>query len=79
LFQKIGQPAVIGEMVAGILLGPLLGFVAPNVQQFIFPVTSLEVLKSLSQLEVILFMFAVGIEVDSQYLRQKVDLFRSAR
>ena len=74
LFRKIGQPSVIGEMAAGILLGPsLLGLIAPGVQHFIFPDASLGFLKLLSQIGVILFMFGVGMEVDSQYLRKKAD------
>lgn len=72
LFHKIGQPPVIGEMVAGILLGPsLLGLVAPGVQSFLFPAPSLGALRMLSQIGVILFMFVVGIELDLQHLRQK--------
>ncbi len=72
LFHKIGQPPVIGEMVAGILLGPsLLGLVAPGVQTFLFPAASLGALRMLSQIGVILFMFVVGIELDLQHLRQK--------
>ena len=73
LFQKIGQPSVIGEMVAGILLGPsLLGMLAPSVQSFIFPQNSMGVLRLLSQIGVILFMFGVGIELDVARLRQRV-------
>src|SRR5512143_3181642 len=65
LFRRIGQPAVIGEMVAGILLGPsLLGLVLPAAQAFLFPATSLGALGLLSQIGVILFMFVVGIDVD---------------
>ncbi len=72
LFRKFGQPSVIGEMVAGILLGPsLLGLLAPGVQGFIFPASSMGGLRLLSQLGVILFMFVVGIELDVQHLRQK--------
>src|ERR1700681_2374740 len=72
LFHKIGQPPVIGEMVAGILLGPsLLGLVAPGVQTFLFPAASLGALRMLSQIGVILFMFVVGIELDVRHLRQK--------
>jgi len=72
LFQKIGQPPVIGEMIAGILLGPsLLGLVAPGVQTFLFPAASLGGLRMLSQIGVILFMFVVGIELDVQHLREK--------
>jgi len=72
VFSRIGQPAVIGEMVAGILLGPsLLGLLVPRVQAFIFPVASLNALMLLSQIGVILFMFVVGTELDLQSLRQK--------
>jgi Kef-type K+ transport system membrane component KefB len=72
LFHKIGQPPVIGEMVAGILLGPsLLGWVAPAAQAFIFPQDSLGSLRILSQIGVILFMFVVGIELDLDHLRKK--------
>jgi Kef-type K+ transport system membrane component KefB len=74
LFAKIRQPPVIGEMIAGILLGPsLLGMVAPGVQTFLFPADSLGPLHLLSQVGVILFMFVVGIELDLQHLRQKAD------
>lgn len=71
-FLKIGQPAVIGEMVAGIILGPsLLGMIFPGVQAFLFPVSSLDFLKLLSQIGVIVFMFVVGIDLNVRYLRQK--------
>lgn len=74
LFRKIGQPPVIGEIVAGILLGPsLLGAVAPAAQAFLFPASSMDALRVLSQIGVILFMFVVGIELDVEHLRQKAD------
>ena len=72
VFLRIGQPAVVGEMVAGILLGPsLLGLVLPQAQAFLFPPASLGALSLLSQIGVLLFMFVVGIEVDLQHLRKK--------
>lgn len=72
LFHKIGQPSVIGEMFAGILLGPsLLGWVAPTAQTFLFPPDSLGSLRMLSQIGVILFMFLVGIELDLNHLRKQ--------
>ena len=68
-----GQPAVIGEMLAGILLGPsLLGWLMPNVHQFVFPPASLSVLRMLSQIGVCLFMFVVGMELDVRQLRRQV-------
>lgn len=72
LSLKLGQPPVMGEIVAGILLGPsLLGLVSPATMAFLFPVSSLEILKLLSQIGVALFMFVVGLELDVQLLRQK--------
>ena len=65
LFTRCGQTAVIGEMVAGILLGPsLFGLLAPNAFQFIFAPSSLEALRLLSQIGVCLFLFTVGMELD---------------
>jgi Kef-type K+ transport system membrane component KefB len=72
LFQRFRQPAVIGEMLAGILLGPsLLGASLPAVEAFLFPVASLGPLQLLSQIGVILFMFFVGIELDLSSMRQR--------
>ena len=66
------QPAVIGEMAAGILLGPsLLGWLAPGVFQLLFPPGSLGTLRLLSQIGVCLFMFVVGMELDVKHLKQQ--------
>jgi Kef-type K+ transport system membrane component KefB len=71
-FVRIGLPAVVGEMAAGILLGPsLLGLVAPDVFAFVFPKDSLGSLKLLSQIGVCLFMFAVGMELNIGHVRSK--------
>ena len=71
LLGKFRQPRVVGEMVAGILLGPsLLGWVAPNLSATIFPPDSLGLLNSLSQVGLLLFMFMVGLELDTQKLRK---------
>lgn len=72
LFTKFGQPAVVGEMAAGILLGPsLFGMVAPEAFSFVFPQDSLGALKLFSQIGVCLFMFNVGMEVDMRQVRTK--------
>jgi Kef-type K+ transport system membrane component KefB len=72
LFLRIKQPPVVGEMIAGILLGPsLLGMVVPRAQAFLFPASSMGALQMLSQIGVILFMFVVGIELDIDHLRRK--------
>lgn len=70
LFRRLHQPRVIGEMVAGILLGPsLLGWVAPDFSAMLFPPESLGYLNTLSQLGLVLFMFLVGLEFDPRLLR----------
>ncbi len=74
LFQKFGQPPVVGEMVAGILLGPsLVGWLFPGAFQFVFPVESHDTLRLLSQVGVCLFMFAVGMELDLSQVRRRAD------
>ena len=72
VFKKVGQPAVIGETVAGIILGPsLLGLLFPHIFQFIFPIESLPNLRFLSQIGLILFMFIIGMELDTRLLRKQ--------
>lgn len=74
VFKKIGQPSVIGEIVAGIVLGPtILGRYAPEAFAALFPVTSLANLKFLSQIGLILFMFVIGMEIDFKVLRTKAN------
>jgi Kef-type K+ transport system membrane component KefB len=66
----MGQPLVIAEVVAGILLGPsLLGWLAPKAMNTIFPASSMEGLKMLSQVGLILFMFLIGLELDLRMLK----------
>ena len=70
LSARIGQPKVIGEIVAGILLGPsLLGWIAPSLSASLFPPSSLGTLKLLAEVGVVLFMFVVGLEMDLESLR----------
>jgi K+:H+ antiporter len=74
LFKRMGQPAVLGEIVAGVALGPsLLGWLLPQTMAFLFPVPSLETLKLLSQIGVALFMFVVGLELNVTHLRQRAN------
>ncbi|HWY25949.1 MAG TPA: cation:proton antiporter, partial [Nevskia sp.] len=69
-FRRIGQPAVVGEIFAGILLGPsLLGLLWPQALAALFPPGGLAPLQLLGQIGVLLFMFGVGLEVDLGELR----------
>jgi Kef-type K+ transport system membrane component KefB len=70
LFGRVGQPPVVGEMAAGILLGPsLFGLLAPGAFALVFPPASLDTLQLFSQIGVCLFMFAVGMELDMKHVR----------
>ncbi len=70
LFRRFGQPPVIGEMVAGIVLGPsLLGWVAPHLHDALFPVASLTPLGLIGQLGLVFYMFLVGATLDLDHLR----------
>jgi len=61
------QPQVIGEMIAGVILGPsLLGSLAPDVQQLLFPPESKPLLYAVAQIGIALYMFLVGIEFRSE-------------
>ena len=73
-FKKIGQPTVIGEILAGILLGPsLVGLYFPEFSHALFPKESLGNLQFLSQIGLILFMFVIGMELDIKVLKNKAN------
>ncbi len=68
--RLLGQPPVIGEILAGILLGPsLLGWLAPTVQQHLLPSSVLLVTSSLGTLGLLAFLFLIGLELDLRSLR----------
>ena len=72
VFKKMGQPTVIGEIVAGIVLGPsLVGMYFPEFSSALFPAQSMANLQFLSQIGLILFMFMVGMELDLKTLKNK--------
>ena len=72
IFKKIGQPSVIGEIIAGIFLGPsLVGMYFPEYSAFLFPAASLGNLGFLSQIGLILFMYVIGMELDLKVLKNK--------
>ena len=70
LFQKINQPQVVGEIVAGILLGPsLLGAVWPDATHFLFSEEVLPFFDVLAQVGLVFFMFLIGLELDVRLLK----------
>lgn len=72
IFNKIGQPTVIGEIIAGIVLGPsLMGLFFPEASEFLFAKDSLPNLQFLSQVGLILFMYVIGMELDLKVLRNQ--------
>ncbi|MCQ4041018.1 cation:proton antiporter [Streptantibioticus rubrisoli] len=68
--SRFGQPPVIGEIIAGILLGPsLLGLLAPSASRYLFPAPVVTALGVLAQVGLVLFMFMIGLELDFGRLR----------
>jgi len=82
LFRYLGQTQVVSEMIAGVLLGPsFFGVIAPNLQQFLFPLTltisgttttighpSMTILYALSQIGLVLYMFLIGLEFNTKHI-----------
>lgn len=72
LLTWIGQPSVVGEIIAGIFLGPsVVGYFFPEFSAFLFPVDSQKTLQFLSQIGLAFFMFIVGMELDLEKLKNK--------
>lgn len=72
IFKKFHQPQVIGEMIAGIMLGPsLLGWAAPGIFTTLFPSSSLDFINALSQIGLVVFMFLVGLELNLKVMRKR--------
>jgi Kef-type K+ transport system membrane component KefB len=72
LVRRLGQPQVVGEMLAGIALGPsLLGAHAPALAAALFPPQSLGFLNALAQVGLVVFMFLVGLELDPKVFRER--------
>ncbi|HMN79660.1 MAG TPA: cation:proton antiporter [Burkholderiaceae bacterium] len=70
--QRVGQPQVVGEMIAGVLLGPsLFGLLLPQWQQAVFPKETMGTLYVMAQLGVGLYMFLVGTEFRTDQFRQR--------
>jgi Kef-type K+ transport system membrane component KefB len=72
LFRKLNLPQVMGEVVAGILLGPsFLGWLAPELASRILPVNTAPYLALIAQVGVVLYMFLVGLELDLDLLQER--------
>ncbi|HLW83098.1 MAG TPA: cation:proton antiporter [Candidatus Acidoferrales bacterium] len=72
VFARFNQPPVIGEMIAGILLGPsLLGRLAPGVFAYLLPNQAAPYLSVIANIGVILYMFLVGVELNTKLLRDR--------
>jgi Kef-type K+ transport system membrane component KefB/nucleotide-binding universal stress UspA family protein len=73
LAVRIGQPRVIGEVIAGLALGPsLLGALSPNLQALLFPTDVLPAIGFAANLGLIFYMFLVGLEIDQDQLKGRV-------
>ena len=73
LSRRLGQPQVVGEMVAGVLLGPsLLGRIAPDVQHDLFPPGQANVvLYTVAQIGLVLYMFLIGLNFDVNLIKHR--------
>ena len=69
---RLRQPKVVGEMIAGIMLGPsLFGWLAPGFAAAIFPPSSIALLNVLAQIGVIFFLFLIGLELSPKLIRDR--------
>jgi Kef-type K+ transport system membrane component KefB len=72
--RKLGQPRVMGEVLAGILLGPtLVGTVAPGVSELLFPDYVVPLLRAAADIGLAFYMFLVGLELDRGLLHGRVE------
>lgn len=72
LFVRLRQPPVIGEVIAGVLLGPsLLDFIHPGLAQWLLPHSAAPLLATIAQLGVILYLFLVGLELSPEVVRRQ--------
>lgn len=74
LAKRIGQPQVVGEMIAGVVMGPsLFGLLWPELQQHLFPKgPSMAIIYSSSQIGLVLYMFLIGVEFNTDLVRQRM-------
>lgn len=73
LARRLGQPQVVAEMAAGVLMGPsLFGLLLPELQQQIFPKASMPIICALSHTGIALYMFLVGVEFQGDLIRKRL-------
>jgi Kef-type K+ transport system membrane component KefB len=71
--QKLGQPQVVGEMIAGVLMGPsLFGWLLPEMQRWVFPPESMSILYAVNQIGLVLYMFVIGLEFQVDLIQQRL-------
>lgn len=76
--RKFGQPSVVAEMIAGVLLGPsLFGLLWPNLQASLFPTASMTIIYAVSQVGLVLYMFLIGMEFQPELLRKRISTVAS--
>jgi hypothetical protein len=80
LFRSLGPSSVVGEMIGGLLLGPsVFGVLAPAPFAWLFPPDSLTLVRAVSQIGILVFMFVVGTEFDMATLRPQSPCRRRRR
>lgn len=73
LARRIGQPQVVAEMIAGVLLGPsLFGLLLPDLHSMIFPKASMGIIYAVSQVGLVLYMFLIGVEFNVGLIRNRL-------
>ena len=69
--KRFGQPQVVGEMIAGVVMGPsLFGLLFPDAQAHIFPKSSLTITYAVAQIGLVLYMFLIGVEFQVDLIRK---------
>jgi Kef-type K+ transport system membrane component KefB len=71
--KRFGQPQVVGEMIAGVVMGPsLFGLLLPGLQAEIFPKASMTITYAVAQIGLVLYMFLIGVEFDVDLIRKRL-------
>lgn len=71
--RRFGQPQVVGEMIAGVVMGPsLFGLLWPSAQAHIFPKASLTITYAVAQIGLVLYMFLIGVEFQVDLIRKRL-------